>query len=322
MSYDLYLYRRESAGPLKKGFQSYFKGRPHFTIKGTHAGYENKKTGVYFTFDYSDGKDADADDPMAGREYIHFNLNYYRSHVFGLEAERVLTPLVEALNLTVSDPQNEGMGEGEYTPEGFLRGWNAGNRFGHQAMLAFEQRGEKMLGQQHVLPAKTLRACWEWTYGIDALYDSLHADEIDVFVPQVMFVLCDGVLQTLCVWPQLIPTALPAVDRVLVMRDQLPPRLANGVDTAKAVVAWQEVRKAASGFKLVSGKRTPGLQYVLMDYGSAEAATAELVGFVRALPAFGGELQGIATDQILDEELVRECASGGSGMKSERKGDT
>jgi hypothetical protein len=311
MSYDLYLHRRDNAGPLtQKEFQSYFEGRPHFTVKGTLASYENEKTGVYFTFEYSDGKDPDADNSTASREHIHFNLNYYRPHVFGLGAERVLTPLMEALDLVVSDPQTEGMGEGEYTPEGFLRGWNAGNRFAHQAYLALEQQGEKIIGHQHVLPAKTLRACWEWTYGIDALSDRVHDDDIDVFIPRVMFVLCDGTLQTLCVWPQLIPTALPEVDQVLVMRDQLPPPFANGVDTANAVVPWQEVRKAASGFELVPGEGTSGLQYVLMDYGSAEEAPAELVNFVRALPAFGGQLEGIAIDQILDEELVRECTPG------------
>jgi hypothetical protein len=96
MSYDLYLYRREGAPRLKKkGFQSYFKDRPHFTVKGSHAGYENEKTGVYFNFDYGDGKDADASESEAGREHIYFNLNYFRPHVFGLEAERALTSLVE-----------------------------------------------------------------------------------------------------------------------------------------------------------------------------------------------------------------------------------
>src|SRR5262249_34432397 len=148
--------------------------RPNFTVEDDQAAYQNEKTGVYFTFDYYDGKDAEADDPNAGREHIHFNLNYYRPHTFGLEAERVLTPLVEELDLVVSDPQNEGMGDGEYTPEGFLRGWNSGNRFGHQAYLSLAQKGEKIVGHNHVLPTKTLRACWEWTYGIEDLYDDLH----------------------------------------------------------------------------------------------------------------------------------------------------
>jgi hypothetical protein len=311
MSYDLYLYRREGAAPLKKkGFQSYFKERPNFTLKGTQAHYNNEKTGVYFTFDYDDGKgkDGDPEDPNATREHIYLNINYFRPHIFGLEAERVLTALVRDLDLVVSDPQNEGMGEGEYTPEGFLRGWNAGNRFGHQAYLALEQKGEKLVTQHHVLPTKTLRACWEWTYGIDSLYEYFHDDDIDVFIPQVMYAQCDGALRTLCVWPQLIPTALPAVDLVLVLRNELPKRFAKGVEPTNAVVPWKEVRKAASAFEVASGKKAPGLKYLLLGYGEAKKAPAELVEFVRGLPAFTGALQLVRTDQILDEELVRECS--------------
>lgn len=307
MSYDLYLHRRAGAGPLtKEAFLAYFTGDPHVTLTDNHAHYENKKTGVYFTFQYSEVVAGDADETAGAR--IYFNMNYFRPHVFGLEAERVLSRLVKKLDLLVSDPQAEGMGEGEYTPEGFLRGWNAGNRFGYQAYLSLEPRGEQLLTQRHTLPAKTLRAGWEWTYGIDALYDDVHADDIDVFIPQVMFVLCDGVLQTLCVWPQLIPTALPAVDRVLVMRDQLPPHLAEGADPSRALVSWAEVRAAAAEFELVTARGNRGLEYVLMGYGTAEDAPAELADFVRALPPFDGTLQILATDQILDEELVRECA--------------
>lgn len=310
MSYDLYLFRRPTAKPLKKKeFQAHFKGRPNFTIKGTRAGYENEKTGVYFSFNFSDGKGAEDDDEIGSRAHVHFNLNYFRSHVFGLEAERELTPFVEALDLIVSDPQTEGMGDGDYTPDGFLRGWNAGNRFAHGAMLSLQDKGETLLGGQHVLPAKTLRACWEWTYGIDDLYEEFHDDLTDVFIPRVMYALCDGALRTFCVWPQLIPTALPAVDLVLVMRDELP-KSALGAETGNAVVAWKDVRKAASEFELVSGKAAPGLKYVLMDYGTAEEAPAKLVNFVRGLPAFAGQLQGISLDRILDDELVRAAAPG------------
>lgn len=307
MSYDLYLLRRPGAAPLKKkGFAAAFKGRSLFTVEGTRAGYENPKTGVYFTFDYGDGKNSDD-----GRESIHFNVNYFRSHVFGLEAEPALTRLVRDLDLTVSDPQAEGMGDGEYTPQGFLRGWNAGNRFAHRAMLSLQDQGEQHLTQRHVLPAAKRRAAWEWTYRNTYLLDRFHDDDIDVFVPQVMYVLCDGALRTLCVWPQLIPTALPAVDLVLVMRNELPARFAEGVDAANAVVPWDDVREAAKAFDVKPAKGSVNLKFVLMDYGTAEEAPPELVAFVRGLPAFGGSLQGVAADQILDEELVRECAAGG-----------
>jgi hypothetical protein len=319
MSYDLYLFRRENAPPLKaKGFRAAFKGRPLFTVEGTRAGYHNEKTGVYFTIHYSDGKDSEA---HPGRECLHFNLNYFRSHVFGLEAEPPLSRLVRDLDLTVSDPQNEGMGDGEYTPDGFLRGWNAGNRFAHQAMLSLEGQGEQLLTQRHVLPAAVRRAAWEWTYRIDRLYDDLHDDDLDVFIPQVMYVRCDGTLRTACVWPQLIPTALPAVDRVLVMRTELPPRFAEGVDTRHALVSWEEVRAAAEEFEVVPADGT-GLDYLLLDYGTAEEAPDGLVELVRRSPAFGGTLQGVPADQILDEELVRECAAGGGKGKRKKRGDT
>jgi hypothetical protein len=310
MSYDLYLYRRDGAAPLKKkGFTSYFKGRPHFKINKDQALYENDKTGVYFSFDYSDGKGGgDPEDPNAGREHLYFNMNYFRPHVFGLEAEPVLTAVVKDLDLTVSDPQSEGMGDGEYSPEGFLRGWNAGNRFGHQAYLAMEPRGEKIIHPQHTLPGKTLRACWEWTYRKDELGERFFEDDaIDVFVPSVMYALRDGTLTTLCVWPQLIPTALPAVETVLVLRTELPEKFAAGADKANALTTWKDVRKAAAGFEVVKAKEAPGGKYLLLDYGSGENAPAQLAEFVRGLPAFAGELRLVATDQILDEELVRDC---------------
>ena len=154
----------------------------------------------------------------------------------------------------MSDPQIEGMGEGEYTPEGFLRGWNAGNRFAHQAYLALEQRGEKLIGRHHVLPAKTLRACWEWTYGIDTLYDRVHDDDIDVFIPQVMYALCDGALQTLCVWPQLIPTALPAVGAirpssrrtVVVLPAPFGPNRANNAPAGTSNDTWSTATRPSN----------------------------------------------------------------------------
>src|SRR5262245_25124275 len=73
MSYDLYLYRREGAAPLKKkGFNAYFKSRPHFTLNENQAFYENEKTGIYFSVYYSDGKGGgDEEDPNAGREHLH-----------------------------------------------------------------------------------------------------------------------------------------------------------------------------------------------------------------------------------------------------------
>ena len=43
---------------------------------------------------------------------------------------------VHAFDLVVDDPQMAGMGRGEFSADGFLAGWNAGNRFAHGAIVA------------------------------------------------------------------------------------------------------------------------------------------------------------------------------------------
>src|SRR5262249_11873553 len=146
----------------------------------------------------------DEEDPNRGpqRESIYFNMNYYRPHFFGLEAVEEVDALVEAFDLTVSDPQAEGMGEGEYTSEGFLRGWNAGNGFAHQAFAQIQSEGEQTVNRSLTLPSATLRACWEWTRGRNELAEDLfEGDEIDAFVPRVMFLQEGGQAVSMCVWP-------------------------------------------------------------------------------------------------------------------------
>src|SRR5262249_20660021 len=150
------------------------------------------ETGVYFHFTYSEPGGEDDENPNTdtsahqGRPYIFFNINFFRPSVFGLEAERVLTRVVEHFNLTVNDPQGDGMGQGEYTPEGFLRGWNAGNRFAISAMRQIQDRGENIIGGNLTLPAAVLRTLWEWSIDRNSLNEDLmDFEEIDVFVPRI-----------------------------------------------------------------------------------------------------------------------------------------
>ncbi len=117
MSYDLFL---KSESLTADEFESYFNSRPHYTLNGDQAFYENEDTGVYFSFDY-------APDELGT---VAFNLNYYRPHFFGLEAAPEVEAFVWAFNLTIDDPQIEGMSDGPFSVDGLLRGWNAGNRFG------------------------------------------------------------------------------------------------------------------------------------------------------------------------------------------------
>src|SRR5262249_45535066 len=150
MSYDLDLHPRPGQALGRDRVLAHFTDRPGYTIDGDEVNYHNEETGVYFSFRYSPASDepVDEDEPNRGtqKEHVWFNMNYFRPHFFGLEAADELDDFVQALDLTVSDPQAEGMGEGEFSREGFLRGWNAGNRFAHQASAQMESQGEHALG--------------------------------------------------------------------------------------------------------------------------------------------------------------------------------
>jgi hypothetical protein len=118
MSYDLYFTNPRIS---KEEFLTYFRGRPNYELSDLQAVYQNEDTGVYFIFDYEES----GTDSVAS-----FNLNYYRPHVFGLEAADELSAFIDSFGFAIHDSQIEGMADGAFSKEGFLKGWNAGNEFG------------------------------------------------------------------------------------------------------------------------------------------------------------------------------------------------
>src|SRR5436190_13882956 len=112
MSYDLFF---TSAQISQEDFRSYFQKRPAYELHGNQAAYQNKETGVYFSFEYGDT-------PPGFKYLASFNINYYRPHYFILEAEPEVSRFVERFGFEVHDPQTDGMGDGPYTPEGLLNG--------------------------------------------------------------------------------------------------------------------------------------------------------------------------------------------------------
>src|SRR5262245_23974370 len=120
MSYDLFFYRdKEQPAIPGTAFQKYFRARAHYQVKDSQAWYENEDSGVYFSFDYRERKEEE------GTGNVSFNMNYNRPHIFGLEAELEVSAFVQFFRVLVDDPQDAGMGQGAYTPQGFLQGWNA-----------------------------------------------------------------------------------------------------------------------------------------------------------------------------------------------------
>lgn len=133
MSYDLFFIEPEIT---QEQFETYFSGRYHYKVENNQAWYENEDTGVYFCFDYSNEPEEDPEVPNAS---VAFNLNFYRPHFFALEAEPEVQRFVSYFGFKIHDPQTHGMGDGPYSRDGFITGWNYGNEFGYRAIMNSEE---------------------------------------------------------------------------------------------------------------------------------------------------------------------------------------
>jgi hypothetical protein len=119
MSYSLELYfepavRRERA-------LAHFGARRRFSMKNDDVVYENRDTGVYFFMRLRSARKLFRSSIVSAE----FEINYCRPSYFGIEAEKVLSDFVAVFQPRIEDPQIQGMGEGPYSGEGFLSGWNS-----------------------------------------------------------------------------------------------------------------------------------------------------------------------------------------------------
>ena len=288
MSYDLFFHSKKP--PTVAAMKAYFKKQPHFTIHDKRAGYENEVTGVYFGFDF-------LDEPDEGRAPVAFNLNYFRPHVFGLEAEPAVTAFVAEFKLGIQDPQSEGMGDGPYSPEGFLRGWNAGNRFGHRAIMSHESAPTPL-----TLPQAKVEGMWRWNRGKEHAMEYLMDNIGDVppcFVPTVMpMQTAETEVKTLVIWDSEMAVAIPDVDLVLTIDDE---GSAMVVPTSDALGILKVHSTWAPDHDFGLGHRT-GLQAWLVD--TVPAATTKK--FRAACRPFK-PIARLRPDEVLDAELVAEA---------------
>lgn len=292
MSYDLYFHRRDDAAVLPGAFNAYFASRANYGQNGDPGFYANDDTGVYFSFQISDDRDGDEESgrPAAAAT---FNVNYVRPHIFGLEAEPELAAFVRHFDLTVEDPQLSGMGEGEYSRDGFLAGWNAGNDFGYRAMA--DRSGPSFA--DYVLPTERIETCWRWNLARRRLQQRL-GDE--VFVPRIMFIEVAGKPLSICAWPDGIPIALPQVDAVVVDRDELAPRRLFGRRKDMCLAMLAEAQPVLAQFPAISEEEP----YRLLRYAKQPPA---VVAFVRSLQPLAEKPTGIAIDKILNAESVQKA---------------
>jgi len=271
-----------AAGPgkkiEKKAFRAYFHDRANYQAGQGQALYQNEDTGVYFIFD----------EPEDGA--VAFNLNYFRPHVFGLEAAPELEQFAQAFGATVTDPQDEMGEEGVFTREGFLRGWDAGNAFAYRSML--KEQDDPV----YTWPSERIQQVWEWNYARRSEQERLGED---LFVPAIFAVEINSELLSVAIWPPDCPILLPAVDAVLV------PVAQSGTESEDtALVRSDELLPLLSPYQ--EQREGVGVVAYRLAFEQWPPDLADFLGRARTKVE---NLNGIAMDQILDRELVQQAGN-------------
>ena len=280
MSYDLFL-RSPTSVNSSAEFDRYFSQRQNFSMKNGQAWYQNEDTGVYFSFELAEAGD---ETPAC---WVHFNVNYARPRFFILEALPQVQSFVSTFGLTVLDPQIDGMGDGRFDPDGFIRGWEAGNEFG---CLALAGTGHP---RPPTMPAELLNAAWQWNIDRQALQARVGEA---AFVPQIMFVASKGSALSAAVWSDAIPVLLPTVDVIFLYRDAYAPRRFFRRKPDVTFLEWDAVEPVVQGYPVVPGP----VPYRRLEYLSPPTPIATLFSQTAAsVPR-----AVVAADSILESELV------------------
>ncbi len=289
MSYDLYFKPRHGSF-TEEGFDLYFRDRPNYKCEGFQAWYGNEDTGVYFVFELQTERESVENDDDDAPEYfpVALNINYLRPSYFIVEAEPEVTAFVKHFDLLVSDPQTDGMGDGEYNADRLLSGWNCGNEFGYAAILKDENNRSEL---SH-LPTEQLHNAWRWNHSRSQIQESVGESK---FVPRIMFMNLGGSTVTAAVWPDGIPVIVTRVDYLCVPRKELAPTKFFRKKQDTTFVAWDEVLSILIKHGTQNKDGSISLSYM--------TPPPDVAKFVQALPAETRAVSGLAADRVLDREI-------------------
>lgn len=280
MSFDLSFRAKGGTSFSIDALTAWFSARPHYEL-GTEvapfsAAYDNPDTGVDFTFESTDDGALD------------FDLNYFRSHVFGLEAADELCAFVEAFAPDVEDPQS---GMDRWSREAFLMAWNEGNR---QACEVFVRHPE-FEARPPTFGFEALEAMWRWNRDRERLQDELGEE---LFVPRIFFFRIDGRVQRLVVWTDGIAIAMPEVDYVMLMRDDYARQWMRLKQASPALVPFAEAQRM-----LHAAEAKPGP--VPWQLYQPRILREEVVRFFTEQPEVAKKgLSALRFHEVLDTELI------------------
>ena len=276
MSYDPDLFFEPAI--RRSRILEYFAARKHFKVENDKVVYGHEDTGVYFFMRLRSGRNILLQSTVVA---VEFEINYGRPSYFGIEAEKEMAAFVAAFRPRLHDPQMRGMGDGPYSRDGFLNGWNFGNVFAVYSALSRDPDWSFTS-----LPADRLRADWEWNYHSD----ERHWRRPSLFVPIIMYLRIEGHLSRVAIWPTGSPISLPKVDHVLI------GRVVSG-EKRFGLARWSEVLDVVRRAGLDTAKDPLDIAYLTIPPPIANwVANISLID-VEAL-------ERMRPDQILDEELI------------------
>jgi hypothetical protein len=285
MSYDLFFEPRQ--GVFEPAlFGEFFRSRKHYQISDREAIYDNKDTGVCFVFNLDEPKEFEGELRLSAT----FKINYFRPSYFILEAEPEVTAFVRHFDMIVFDPQTDGMEEDDYQSQLLIRGWNSGNAYAYRTFI----RDRKRAGDLPALPTATLMESWKWNLGRDERQSQFGEAK---FVPCIVFLRIDGNAKTAAVWPDGLPTVLPPVDYLIIVRRQLIQKSAEAEDFA--FLPWDAARLMLDRH----GSIAPG-GAVVLDYDLPPPDVRE---FLLSLPGHA-DFALFAPGEVLDRELLEKYA--------------
>ena len=215
MSYDLFLFPDAFNADA---IRAHFAARPNYRVEPHQAWYANAETGVYFGFDILERPQAEEGDEAMAQPHIAFNVNYFRPRSFVLEAELEVAAFLASFPSRIDDPQR--MGDGPYSREGFLEGWDYGNQAAVRAM------SEQGVPRPAAADPARIEEVWAWNYSRAQL--QAEAGE-SLFVPKIVW-LTPGEGQDpepAITWTFGVATIIPEslITRIVLVRQERPKLL-------------------------------------------------------------------------------------------------
>jgi hypothetical protein len=267
--------------------QAYFAERRHYEIDGYELCYRNPDTLVTLLFSFERGRWSPLRKNIAAGS---FTLQYLRAGFFGLEAERELSALMAAFGPRIEDPQMQGMGDGPYSGDGFLHGWNFGNQLAVRALLSRDPDLDIA-----TLPAAVLTEVWRWNYASTA--DRMRFRDRR-FIPHITLFRRGGQPSRFVIWPSGMPVSLPWVDYVMTGRGYKPTEQSFGL------VSWSELVEALARAGVDTTRNPIELEYF--------RTPKDIERWLATIPpADLGTLERIEADDVLDAETVAAAREAG-----------